>query len=182
MKSHFNVRLVNSFDSQSDIDRANKIITLCNQVLNDSDFWNALEHYNNYKYPIFETAQGKRQISGIQIINALINGNPDDLNRPLEVDINLTIELYGLAFKTLFESAVAKEIGDGKIYNKKWFFKNFPIDEIGSNWIHEFSHTKGLIHCCYCNQERDYSIPYVINRIFSEVAKKVHHTLINNFV
>ncbi len=172
IKSHFNVRLVSHFRKDSDNERATKIVELCNMVLNEVDFWNALENYKGYRYAVFEDDNGKQQISGNQIVNCLINGNPKDTTRPLEVDIPLDIELYGASFKTFFESAVAKEIGDGKIYNKKWFFRGSTIDDIGSNWIHEFSHSKGLKHCYYCHEERDYSVPYVINRIFVEVAKK----------
>lgn len=172
IKSHFNVRIVSKFAKDSDNQRASKIVELCNKVLNDKDFWNALENYKGYKYAVFENERGKQQISGVQIVNCLINGNPEDTSRPLEVDVPLDIELYGASFKTPFESALAKEIGDGKIYNKKWFFRGSSIDHIGSNWIHEFSHRQGLKHCYYCHEERDYSVPYVINRIFTEVAKK----------
>ncbi len=172
IKSHFNVKLVSRLRKDNDNYRAIKIIELCQKVLNDADFWNALENYKGYRYAVFENAQGKQQISGSQIVNCLINGDPNDSIRSLEVVIPLDIQLYGASFKTIFESAVAKEIGDGKIYNKKWFFRGSSIDDIGSNWIHEFSHSKGLKHCFYCNEERDYSIPYVINRIFTEVAKK----------
>ncbi len=172
VKSHFNVRLVSHFGKDSDNERAAKIVELCNKVLNDKDFWNAIENYKRYKYAVFENDKGKQPISGTQIVNCLINGTPGDSSRPLEVDIALDIELYGPIFKTIFESAVGKEIGDGKIYNKKWFFRNSSIDDIGSNWIHEFSHSKGLQHCYYCHEERDYSVPYVINRVFIEVAKK----------
>jgi hypothetical protein len=170
--SHFNIRLVSHFEKDSDKERATKIVELCNKVLNDKDFWNALENYKGYKYAVFENDQGIQQISGAKIVNCLINSNPMDTSRPLEVDIPLDIELYGMIFKTPFESAVAKEIGDGKIYNKKWFFRGSSILDIGSNWIHEFSHSKGLKHCYYCHEARDYSVPYVINRIFIEVAKK----------
>ncbi len=172
IKSHFNVRLASKFRRVSDNERAIKIIELCNKVLNDVDFWNALENYKGYRYAVFENSQGKQHISGSQIVNCLINGYPQDTTRPLEVNLALDIELYGASFKTPFESAVAKEIGDGKIYNKKWFFRGSSLDYIGSNWIHEFSHSKGLKHCYYCHEERDYSIPYVLNRIFTEVAKK----------
>ena len=172
IKSHFNIYLKKPFARQNDNDIAVKVIALCNQVLNDPDFWNALEHYSNYKYAVFESANGKQQIAGIQIVNCLINGSPDDNVRPLMVDIPLEVELYGPFIKTFFESAVAKEVGDGKIYNKRWFFRGASYQDIGSNWIHEFAHIKGLKHCYYCSIERDFSIPYVINRIFSEVAKK----------
>lgn len=172
MKSHFIVRLLNPLRKDSDNERAAKIIELCNKVLNDKDFWNALENYKGYKYAVFENNSGKRSISGVQIINSLINGSPDDPSRPSKVDIPVDLELYGASFRMPFETALAKEIGDGKIYNKRWFFRGSSIDYIGSNWIHEFSHSKGLKHCYYCHEERDYSIPYVINRIFVEVAKK----------
>lgn len=172
IKTHFNIRLVSKFAKDSDNERARKILELCQKVLNDNDFWNALENYKGYKYAVYENDKGKRQISGAEIVNCLINGNPDNTSRPLVVDISLDIVLYGVPFKTPFESAVAKEIGDGKIYNKKWFFRGEPIEDIGSNWVHEFSHSKGLTHCYYCHEERDYSVPYVINRIFVEVAKK----------
>lgn len=170
--THFNLKLVSQFAKVSDNERAGKILELCQKVLNDNDFWNALENYRGYKYAVHSNDKGKRQISSIEIVNCLINGNPDDTTRPLENYIQLDIKLYGASFKTPFETAVAKEIGDGKIYNKKWFFRGASIEEIGSNWIHEFSHSKGLSHCYYCHEERDYSVPYVINRIFVEVARK----------
>ncbi|MET0465872.1 MAG: hypothetical protein ABW007_22105 [Chitinophagaceae bacterium] len=172
MNSHFTVSLSSTFSKDSDNRRGAEVTDLCNKVLNDPDFWNALEHYRGYRYAVFENAQGKREITGAQIINSLINGNPNDSSRPSKVNIMLNIELYGMSIKTPFESAVAKEIGDGKIYNKKWFFRKSSIADIGSNWLHEFSHSKGVSHCYYCHQERDYSIPYVINRIFVEVAQK----------
>lgn len=172
MNCHFNVRLKNSFDNKSDTDKANQVVALCNQVLNDRDFWYAVENYRNYKYTVFEDKDGKHQVSGMQIVNCLINGTPNDSSRPTELDVSLTVQLYGLPFATFFESALAKEVGDGIIYNKRWFFKNYSVSDIGSNWIHEFSHSKGLTHCYYCNEDRDFSVPYVINRIFDEVARK----------
>lgn len=172
IKTQFKVRLVSKFVKDIDNKRATKIIELCNKVLNDNDFWNAVENYKGYKYAVFENDKGKQPISGRQIVNCLINGNPENTSRPLEVVIALNIKLYGASFKTPFESAIAKEIGDGKIYNKRWFFQGSMIENVGSNWIHEFSHIKGLKHCYYCHEARDYSVPYVINRIFIEIAKK----------
>ena len=172
MDSKFIVKLVTVFKKEEDQERSQEIATLCTKVLNDASFWNALENYDRYQYAVFEENGIKREIAGREIVNCLLNGTPDDNSRPAAVTISLDIALYGLSFKTFFETAVAKEIGDGKIYNKKWFFRSSSIEDIGSNWIHEFSHSKGLKHCYYCNEDRDYSIPYVINRIFVEVAKK----------
>lgn len=168
----FVAKLTSSFKKEKDQLRAEKIVALCNKVLNDPDFWHAIEYYDNYKYAVYQSKSGPRKIAGVEIINCLINGAPDNKTRPERMEVPFDIKLYGASFKFPFESAVAKEIGDGKIYNKRWFFRHSGMDEVGSNWMHEFSHSKDLIHCYYCHEERDYSIPYVINRIFVEVAKK----------
>jgi hypothetical protein len=172
MPTKFNLTLENTFKSSKDQIKAEAILDLCNKVLNDSDFWKALEHYDKYKYTVWGANDIRRVVNGMEIVNALINGNPNDDSRPDKINISINIKLYGLSFKTPFETAVAKEINDGNIYNKKWFFRGFPIQKIGSNWIHEYSHTMQFRHCHYCNEARDYSIPYVINRIFEEVAQK----------
>ncbi|HBF21696.1 MAG: hypothetical protein CMI36_14900 [Owenweeksia sp.] len=174
MPTTFKVMVAADFKKETDTERANQVAALCTKVLNDPDFWNALENYGHYRYTLWKGKEGKeRVIEGSQIVNSLINGHPNDSSRPLELVINLNIELYGMGFRfPFFEKALAKEIGDGKIYNKKWFFRKFSIEAIGSNWIHEFSHSQGLSHCYYCDENRDYSIPYVINRIFMEVSSK----------
>src|SRR6476620_2487626 len=82
MKSRFIVSLGNSFENSEDNNRAANIITLCNQVLNDRLFWNALVHYDRYRYAVFEDKDGKHQITGEQIVNCLINGSPQDNGRP----------------------------------------------------------------------------------------------------
>lgn len=173
MPTKFKIKLVSNFTKKKDIEKVNKVVLICHKVLNDPDFWNALENYGSYKYSVWKQKDQSQVVQGVQIINSLINGNPNNSARPAERIISLNLELYGLGFKfPFFEKALAKEIGDGKIYNKKWFFRKYSIAAIGSNWIHEFSHSQGLSHCYYCDKNRDYSIPYVINRIFVEVAKK----------
>ncbi len=173
MPTKFKIKLKANFSKKRDIEKAKKVVELCNKVLNDVDFWNALENYKSYRHTVWKCSNKQQVVSGKQIVNCLINAYPNDYARPQEMLVEINLDLYGLGFKFPFiEKALAKEVGDGKIYNKKWFFREYPIEEIGSNWIHEFSHIQGIYHRYDCSEERDYSIPYVINRIFVEVAKK----------
>lgn len=173
LQTKFNITVNQKFKRKIDRKRAEKIITLVNKVMNDSDFWKALSYYKNYKYSKWSNRLNDDwlNISGEEIVNALINGDPKNKNRPDEINLELEVRLYGLSFATPFETAVAKE-ENGIVYNKRWFFRKDSISNIGSNWVHEIAHSKGIRHCFNCNQERDYSIPYVINRIFKQVAKK----------
>lgn len=167
------VNLSSKFKRSSDKIKADSILLLCERVLNDKDFWKALENYKTYKTTVWRDSTSEMVISGKQIVNSLLNGNPNNNARPEELTITLKVKLYGFGFKfPFFEKALAKEIGDSVIYNKKWFFRKYTQEQIGSNWVHEFSHIQGLKHCFHCDENRDYSIPYVINRIFIEVAKK----------
>jgi len=172
METHFQTSVAHTFKRKADYDKALKVANLCEQVLNDPDFWKALEYYDRYQYTFWQSGDHERQISGRQIVNCMLHGTPDDAKPLEELKIYFDVKLYALGFKTPIEKAVAKEVGDGKIYNKKWFFRKESIASIGSNWMHEFAHSKGIKHCFYCSEARDYSIPYVINRIFSEVAQK----------
>jgi len=154
--------------------KAQKVLKLVNQVLNDADFWKALEHYNRYQFAKWSKKFNDTWtvLEKDKITNAFIHGDPNNSERPSQISIEAKIRLYGSSFQWPGEIARAKEIGDGYIYNKKWFFRDYSIVEIGSNWVHELSHSKGFRHCRKCHKERDYSVPYVINRIFKEVAKK----------
>jgi hypothetical protein len=174
LETEFEFKLNSTFNRKKDQDRAEEILKLVNQVINDPDFWKALEHYDRYQYSKWSKSLKDNwiDITGKQITNCMINGNPESDVRPKRVSVDLNVKLYGLSFATPFESAVAKEVGDGTIYNKRWFFRKHSKEAIGSNWIHEFAHSQGIRHCFKCNEARDYSIPYVINRIFKEVAQK----------
>lgn len=174
IRTNFNVELNTDFRRRKDSIKAQKVLKLVNQVLNDNDFWKTLRHYQNYQYPRWSQKLNDDWtiVSNDQIINAFINKDPDNKSRPDRIDLDIAIKLYGLSFKTFFESAVAKDGGNGKVYNKRWFFRKYSVVDVGSNWVHEIAHSRGFRHCFKCNEERDYSIPYVINRIFKEVAQK----------
>lgn len=168
------ITLKSKLKKERDRNKAEKVIVLINQVLNDSDFWKALEHYDNYQFAKWSKNFNDiwQEISKSQITNSLLNGHPEDSSRLEKYTFDIKVKLYGPTFKTFVESAVAKEVGDGIIYNKRWFYRKNSIETIASNWVHEISHSKGLRHCFNCDENRDYSVPYTINRIFKEVAQK----------
>ena len=167
------VEIQQNFKKQKDIQKAEKVAQLVQLVLNDADFWKALEHYDNYQYAKWSEKLGDtwQPISTKEITNSMLNGHPADTSRAALKTEMFSIRLYGGPFKWPRERAIAK-FENGHIYNKKWFFRSASIEKIGSNWVHEYSHFKGIRHCFNCNEERDYSISYVINRIFIEVAQK----------
>ena len=178
LEFEFSTKLVLELDHnlkrKKDIQKAQKVIELINKVLNDQDFWKALENYKNYKFTKWsnELNDTWEPINKKEITNSFLNGNPTNNSRPNLKEETIFFKLYGNSFKwPYFETAIAKV--EGKyVCNKKWFFRKDSIKNIASNWVHEFSHLKGIRHCFACNHERDYSIPYVINRIFIEVANK----------
>jgi len=163
MPTKFNVSVNHNFKRKKDILRAKEINELVSKVLNDNDFWKALRYYNNYRFSKWSKNLNDdwEVIRDKEIVNTLINGNPKNDDRPKNINLVIDLELYGWSFRKPFETSVGRE-GNGVVYNKKWFFRKDTLDNIGSNWIHEIAHSKGLRHCFECNEERDYSIPYVI--------------------
>lgn len=167
------VDLQHNFTRSKDIQRAEAVAQLVEQVLNDSDFWKAVEHYDHYTFAKWslQFTDLWQPIAQQDITNALLNGDPKNDRRATQQTERFIVRLYGRSFKWRWENAIGKVKGN-KIYTKKWFFRKSSIAEIGSNWVHEWSHLKGLRHCRKCHKARDYSVPYVINRIFMEIAQK----------
>ncbi|KAA3622140.1 MAG: hypothetical protein DWQ02_26540 [Bacteroidetes bacterium] len=174
METFFEVRLKNKLKKEEDNIIAGRCIDLLNNVINDSDFWNLIYQYKKYEFAKWSQNLNDQwlEIDNKQILNTLVNGNPDNNERPDTVIIEIELNLYGSPIKMPKETVIGKHANGNKIFNKRWFFRNRSTKRIASNWMHEITHSKGLRHCFYCNQQRDYSVPYVINRIFSEVSKK----------
>lgn len=167
------VQLKHRFKRKKNIQRAEQAAQLVEQVLNDPDFWKAVEHYDRYAFSKWSPQLNDpwQPIAQQEITNALLNGNPSDSSRPAQQTEVFYIQLYGGSNKFFWETAIGRVNGQ-RIDNKRWFFKKASIRDIASNWVHEWSHIKGLRHCFKCHRERDYSVSYVINRIFLEVAEK----------
>lgn len=168
------IQLKHSLKKSKQKRKAKQVLALVDSVLNDADFWRALRDYPDYRFAKWSEKLDTtwRELKGEEIIQAMLNKDPWNSSVPKQLNLNVTLKLYGPAIKTPFETAIGKDGGNGTIMNKRWFFRGSSIIAIGSNWAHEIAHGRGFRHCSVCHEERDYSVPYVVNRIFREIAER----------
>lgn len=136
---------------------------LLEKVMNDPRFWMVLTSYEKYQ-DVRWTGDGffgnARTIPVDSIQLAFMN----------EWNPKITLATYGSAIKFPWSTANAYTTApNGTIKIKRYYAKSATVVQLAGTILHELFHIRGFIHQPHCSEKRDYSVPYVVDRVFEEI-------------
>lgn len=160
-----NNRLIN-FSRKKDLEKAEKIRKLIEEVVNDEHFRNEIlkADFKDRRF-IDENGVTSEITDNKIILQKIISGKEQYTGEKEDFEWDLRITLY---------RSLTSEIGHRSretIFTKKRKFRNLSERFIASHWIHEYMHVIGFTHDYKKTKIRPYSIPYLIGTIASNTLE-----------
>ncbi len=160
-----NNRLIN-FNKKTDLDKAEKIRKLIEEIINDGNFRDEVLNANFKDRRFIDVNGDISEINDNEIIlDKIISGKEQYTNEEKDFEWDLRITLY---------RSITTEIGHRSketIFTKKKKYRNLSERYIASHWIHEYMHVIGFTHDYKRTKIRPYSIPYLVGTIASNVLE-----------
>lgn len=160
-----NNRLI-GFNKKRDLDKAERVRKLIEEVINDRDFRNKVLKADFHDRRFIDDSGNTSEITDNSIIlEKLISGKEQYTGEEKDYEWDLRITLY---------RSITSEIGHRSketIFTKKKKYRNLNDRFIASHWIHEYLHVIGFTHDYDRTRRRPYSIPYLIGNLASDALE-----------
>jgi len=164
------VKIINNrligFSRKSDIQKAERVRRLIDEVINDKNFRNQVLKAEFQDRRFIDESGNTTEISDNNIIlKKLISGKEQYTGENKDYEWDLRVTLY---------RSITSEIGHRSretIFTKKRKYRNLSDRFIASHWIHEYLHVIGFTHDHERTRRRPYSIPYLIGTLASNTLE-----------
>ena len=155
-----------SFSRMSDIEKAERVRKLIQEVVNDEHFRNEVLRADFKDRRFVDENRNTTDIDDNEIIlQKIISGKEQYTGEKEDFEWDLRITLY---------RSLTSEIGHRSretIFTKKKKFRNMSERYIASHWIHEYMHVIGFTHDYNRTKIRPYSVPYLVGTIASNTLE-----------
>lgn len=160
-----NNRLI-SFSRKSDLEKAERVRKLIEEVINDEHFRTEILNADFKDRRFVDENRNTTDINDNEIIlQKIISGKEQYTGEKEDFEWDLRVTLY---------RSLTSEIGHRSretIFTKKKKFRNMSERYIASHWIHEYIHVIGFTHDYKKTRIRPYSIPYLVGTIASDTLE-----------
>jgi hypothetical protein len=157
-----NIDFLNASAAQEDkLERAVEVIK---KVIATEDFRTRIL---NHTYNGAKTFVDNGGHTNAQIYQMILDGAETLL--PVKNNMmDLQVELYYALTSTVGYTYA----NTTKIWVNTKFFNSYAVNSVAANLIHEWLHKLGFTHAASYSVSRDYSVPYGVGRIMSELGKQ----------
>jgi len=155
-----------NFTKRSDIEKANRVKLLIEEVVNNPKFRDEIlkanfkdRRFRNEDQTIVTIDDNK------EILNRLISGKEQFRDEDADYEWDFRISLY---------RSITGEVGKRKkesVLTKKKKFRQRSDRTIAAHWIHEYIHVIGFTHDFKRTEIRPHSVPYLVGSIAKEILK-----------
>ena len=150
----------------SDIEKAERVRKLIQEVVNDEHFRNEVLRADFKDRRFVDENRNTTDIDDNEIIlQKIISGKEQYTGEKEDFEWDLRITLY---------RSLTSEIGHRSretIFTKKKKFRNMSERYIASHWIPEYMHVIGFTHDYNRTKIRPYSVPYLVGTIASNTLE-----------